>query len=335
MKNNPVFIMVLFSLLVSCGENKEEKSKKVPEPEVYVSVPDFNADSAYYFIQKQLAFGPRVPNTLPHKKTGDYLVEKLRSYGAEVQVQEFQATTFDNQLLKLRNIIASFYPEKTKRILLAAHWDTRPFADKDSIKQEDPIPGANDGASGVGVLLEIARVLSQNNLSGVGVDIIFFDGEDWGEKRNERVPPLPADLESWWCLGSQYWSKNKHERGYFAYYGILLDMVGAKNSQFHVEGLSEQMAPKIVDKVWETGRELGYGQYFVRKVQPPITDDHEFVNKFAKIPMINIVHYDPEEGYFGNYHHSHRDNLDLIDKNTLEAVGETVLHVLYYEQSSV
>ena len=222
-------------ILFSCGGNggKKETSET---PLRVVNVPRFNGDSAYYFVEKQVKFGPRVPNSVAHRVTGDYLIDQLKKYGAVVKVQEFEGTTFDNQRLKLRNIIAAFNPKIQKRILLAAHWDTRPFADKDSTKKDPPFDGANDGASGVGVLLEIARQLGKNPPSA-GVDIILFDGEDWGEKdgTSDGIPP-PFGLQAWWCLGSQYWAKNKGN--YSAYYGILLDMVGAKGSRFFREGHS-------------------------------------------------------------------------------------------------
>ena len=145
--------------------------------------------------------------------------------------------------VSLTNIIGSFNPEQKKRILLAAHWDTRPFADKDTENLNGPLDGANDGASGVGVLLEVARVINENEGPNVGVDIIFFDGEDWGDGEGS-VPPPTDGKESWWCLGSQYWSKNKHIPNYSAYYGILLDMVGAPNATFYYDGVSQQNAAR-------------------------------------------------------------------------------------------
>jgi len=328
-------LIVLF--LASCETSKKEQvEEEEAKPEKVLNVPDFSGDSAYAFVEKQLAFGPRVPGTSEHAETADYLVTKLESYGAQVQVQEFEAVTFDNVEVTLKNIIASFNKENNKRVLLAAHWDTRPFADKDKNRPYDPMVGANDGASGVAVLLEIARILGREEFKGLGVDIILFDGEDWGNNTNVHGEiPLPDGLDSWYCLGSQYWSKNKHEPGYSAYYGILLDMVGAKGSQFHMEGESMRYAPSIVDKVWTRAQKLGYTSFFIRSKKPGITDDHIFVNEYAKIPMINIVHYDPGHGYFGDYHHTHKDNLDLISKETLDAVGETVLHVLYYEQEEL
>ena len=144
--------------------------------------------------------------------------------------------------------------------------------------------------------------------------------------------PLPHGLESWWCLGSQYWSKNKHQKNYSAYFGILLDMVGSKRAHFFREGLSVEYAPTVVEKVWSTASRLGYSDYFVKQNAGEITDDHQFVNRIAKIPMIDIVHYHPVMGYFGDYHHTQKDNLNLISKETLQAVGATVTNVIYYEE---
>ncbi|MEY4929674.1 MAG: hypothetical protein RI909_398 [Bacteroidota bacterium] len=322
-----VFLLMMFN---SCTVEKEKV--KVTESWPDITVPDFNADSAYFFIEKQINFGPRIPNSASHREAGDYLVNQFKRYGAIVTEQKFVATTFDHQNLNLRNIIASFYLQASKRILLAAHWDTRPFADKDTQNSNAPFDGANDGASGVGVLLEIARILGTEDSLSVGVDIMLFDGEDWGERADNRHEiSLPPGLDSWWCLGSQYWSKNKHTKNYVASCGILLDMVGARRSQFFREGASMTYAPKIVDKVWNIGHSLGYSDYFVKQNVSAITDDHVFVNESGKIPMIDIVHYQAGIGFFGAYHHAQKDNLSIISKETLKAVGATVLHVVYYE----
>ncbi len=340
MKTAFYIVLIAVLSLYSCSNNKEKKAAKEPEiPPKTVAVPAFNPDSAYNFVKKQVDFGPRIPNTSAHKKAGDYFIEQFKAYGASVTVQDFEATTYDNQKLFLRNIIASFNPDKPKRILLAAHWDTRPFADKDPQNPKAYFDGANDGASGVGVLLEIARVFHENELPEVGVDMILFDGEDWGFDSttaerlygNQTDHKLPKNLESWWCLGSQYWSKNKHKPNYSAYYGILLDMVGGQNAQFVREGASMEYAPGIVDKVWKAANRLGYGHIFLNKKEGAITDDHIFINEYAKIPTINIVHYDASEGFFGDFHHSKKDNMDNISRETLEAVGRTLLHVIYYE----
>ncbi len=316
-------------VLISCTVEKE----KVTEQLIQVDVPDFNADSAYFFVEKQVKFGPRIPNSQSHQEAGDYLVSQFSGYGATVVEQEFVATTFDNQKLNLRNIIASFYPEAPKRILLAAHWDTRPFADKDVQNRSASFDGANDGASGVGVLLEIGRVLTLRDSLSVGVDIILFDGEDWGEHDGDQSNiSLPKGFDSWWCLGSQYWSKNKHKKNYSASYGILLDMVGARRSQFFREGASMTYAPKIVNKIWTMAGRIGYSDYFVNQNVPAITDDHIYVNRLAKIPMVDIVHYQAGIGFFGDYHHTQKDNISIINKETLKAVGATLLHVIYYEE---
>src|SRR6188768_3996348 len=199
-----VFILVAVSVLSSCGKREKPQEEK---PARFVKVPEFSADSAYWFTEKQVKFGPRIPNTAAHGKAGDYFVKRLKEFGAKVIEQKFEATTFDGQKVSLRNIIASYAPERQKRVLLAAHWDTRPFSDKDPSKPNATFDGANDGASGVGVLLEVARVLGTSNPPDVGIDIILFDGEDWGERdgTTDRVRP-PEGLASWWCLGSQYWS---------------------------------------------------------------------------------------------------------------------------------
>jgi len=328
-----LFFTISLFLLVSCGKNREKKqAPPKQEPSVNIAVPAFNADSAYHFVEKQVGFGPRIPNTKAHEQAAAFFIKTLRQYGAQITIQEFQQENFSGSILNLKNIIGSFNPEKSKRILLASHWDTRPFSDKDPQKPNVPFQGANDGASGVGVLLEIARVLHNNPLPEAGVDIILFDGEDWGEREGQQgTRPLPAGLQDWWCLGSQYWAKHKHKPNYSAYYGILLDMVGAKNAQFHREGYSMEFAPSIVEKVWHHAQRLGYSHVFVNKTQAAITDDHVFVNTIARIPMIDIVHFEPGIGYFGDFHHTQKDNLDIISKDMLGIVGTTVLNVVYYE----
>jgi glutaminyl-peptide cyclotransferase len=328
----PFRAALFFYLLTAFACNVEKKQKEQPA-DLPVLVPFFSADSAYQFIERQVAFGPRIPNTVAHQRAGDYFIEKFKSYGWTVTVQEFDAFSFDDQRLHLKNIIASYKPDLKKRVLLAAHWDTRPFADKDSENKNATFDGANDGASGVGVLLEIARAMSDSIDATIGVDIIFFDGEDWGEKEGElKSDNLPDTLRSWWCLGSQHWSRNKHQKNYSAMYGILLDMVGARRAQFFREGASMEYAPRIVDKVWTTANRIGYSDYFVKQTVGAITDDHIFVNEFGKIPMIDIVQYQPGIGFFGDYHHTQKDNLSLINKETLQAVGTTLLHVIYSEE---
>lgn len=335
MKNN-FHYFILFTLLLASSGCKIDKSREEKPVDLDISdvfVPEFNADTAYYIIKKQVDFGPRVPNSRAHVNCGDYLISQLKKNDAKVMVQEFQEPAYDGQILNLRNIIASFNPVRSKRILLAAHWDTRPVADKDTMGVNEPMEGANDGASGVGVLLEISRIISLIPPEDIGIDIILFDGEDYGEPETYPSNPMSEPGKIWWCLGSQYWSNNKHVPGYMAYYGILLDMVGAQNARFYKEGGSMQYAGRVVNKVWKIAAQIGYQDYFIQQNSPGITDDHIFINRNAKIPTIDIVDYDPaaENSYFPFYHHTHSDNLSIIDKNTLKAVGQTLLHVLYHE----
>ncbi len=317
-------------LLESCKEKSKSAESTASEETKLAPAPVFNADSAYAFVQKQVDFGPRIPNSKAHRACGDWMVAKLKSYGFAVTEQTFTETAFDGTKLNARNIIGSINPDAAKRILLTAHWDTRPFADKDTVAQykNKPFDGANDGGSGVGVLLEIARNLKAQPLPNVGIDIIFFDIEDWGEKEGMT----PAQGRSNWALGSQYWAKNPHKPGYSAYYGILLDLVGAKGAQFPQESYSLQYAPSVVQNIWNTASRLGYNQYFLPVPGGGLTDDHVAVNEVAKIPMVDIVEMkvnNPKT--FGDYHHTHQDNMEVIDKNVMKAVGQTVTQVLYQE----
>ncbi|WP_277485569.1 M28 family peptidase [Catalinimonas alkaloidigena] len=334
MRNQLLIVLSALTLLLSACQQDAEQSlaEKTTDtaPQEEIVVPAFNADSAYHFVQRQVDFGPRVPNTSAHLATANFLRETLENYGAEVQIQSFDAPAFDGTSLALQNIIASFNPDVSKRILLAAHWDSRPFADKDDERKHEPIDGANDGASGVGVLLELGRMF-QVQPPEVGVDIILFDGEDYGEPEDYQESSESSN-QVWWCLGSQYWAENKHKNNYMAYYGILLDMVGAEGAQFYREGVSMRAAPSIVKKVWGKAQELDHGRHFVYKNSPEIVDDHIYVNYNAKIPMIDIIDYAAgSEAYFPAYHHTHDDNMDIISKETLKAVGETVAGVVYHE----
>ncbi|MEM6841917.1 MAG: M28 family peptidase [Bacteroidota bacterium] len=317
-------------MAIACQSNPSETAVEAPLTPKYV--PNFNADSAYAYTEAQVAFGARVPNSTAHRECRDYLVSKLEQFGAEVQLQSFEATAYNGTTLNLSNIIATYQPDRSKRILLAAHWDTRPYADKDSVRTEEPILGANDGASGVAVLLEMARMMNQDSLPDVGVDIILFDGEDYGEPEDYDELQPESSQQVYWCLGSQHWAKNKHEPRYSAYYGILLDMVGAENATFYREGVSRQAAPSIVKRIWDAAHQLGYGQYFIYKDSPDIIDDHVYVNYQAKIPMVDIIEHDPASNfYFAYYHHTHADDMDIISRETLKAVGETVMYVVYQE----
>ena len=320
------FILTLLVgvLMNSCQSDKKPQVIKLPEPKK-LEIPKFEKDSAYAFIEKQLSFGPRVVGTEGHAKCRDWLVNKLESYGWSPIVQEFSSKRYDGVPLTGYNIIGSYKPEKKKRVLLCAHWDTRHIADEDPdpSNHDKPIPGADDGGSGVAVLIEIARLLSQEDIN-LGVDIVFFDAEDLG-KSDEK-----ENTNETWALGSQYWSKNLHKSGYSAKFGILLDMVGSKGARFPREGYSAQLAGRYLDKIWSLAQRLGYGNYFVLKNDSYIADDHLYVNQYAKIPTVDIINR-TEKLKFGDYWHTMADDIDIIDKRTLRAVGKTVLNVLYLE----
>lgn len=330
-----LFYSIVFLSLLSCNSNvtTPNSGESVNDEPATVNVPVFNADSAYNFVKAQVDFGPRVPNTKEHVACGDYLVRKLEGYGADVINQNVELTAYDGTKLQARNIIAQFGGEKKKRVMLCAHWDSRPWADADpdETKHRTPILGANDGASGVGILLEIARLLAQSPTK-IGVDIILFDAEDYGT-HNADDDPLREDMDHSWALGSQYWSRRPHKNNYNARYGILLDLVGAPGSTFYQEGISLAYAGAIVEKIWDVAHKLGHDRFFIKEKGGYATDDHYYVNEFLGLPCVDIINYDDEsDNGFGKYHHTIKDDMDWIDRETLKAVGATVMYVIYNEK---
>ena len=332
LKHISIITVVLIALAGCQGSGKragsatKEKSSSVKS----IKTPIFNADSAYSYVDKQVAFGPRVPNTKEHQQCADYLSSELKRFGANVIVQDAPVIAFDGTELKAKNIIGQYNVEKRNRILLFAHWDSRPFADHDPDpkKRNTPILGANDGASGVGILMEIARQINKSGIN-IGVDIIFFDAEDYGTPEYLDVKYKPDT----WCLGTQYWCNNPHRKDYTARYGILLDMVGAPDAVFYKELYSKKFAPNLVDRVWNAAADLGYLSYFSFEDGGQIVDDHVYVNKLLNIPSIDIIQHEPmSETNFNAYWHTHDDNMDNVDKATLKAVGQTVLEVIYSER---
>ncbi|MFO7733868.1 MAG: M28 family peptidase [Candidatus Aminicenantes bacterium] len=290
--------------------------------------PAFDAAKAYGYVKAQVDFGPRVPGTAAHVACAEWLVKTLKQWTPDVVVQAFRAKAFDGTALEGRNIVASFGTGMKDRVLLCAHWDSRPFADydPDPANHWKPVLGANDGASGVGVLLEVARQLSMKK-PAVGVDIVLFDLEDYGEHRSRQGYALES-----WALGSQHWSRTPHRPGYTARFGILLDMVGAPDARFTMEATSMHFAPAVMRKVWETARALGYGSYFLEKESGALIDDHLYVNRLARIPTIDIIDYDDDRGGFTKRWHTVHDTMEGISAKTLEAVGRTVLAVVYSER---
>ncbi|MBX7225300.1 MAG: M28 family peptidase [Chitinophagales bacterium] len=302
----------------SCKWIKKNNAATNEEAEK-IERPPFVADSAYSYISDQVAFGPRVPGTEAQKKCVDYLKQKLVQFGAQVQIQEGTVTVFDGTQKPMYNIIGSINPQIERRLLLMAHWDSRPFADQGTIDSDKPIDAANDGASGVGVLLEIARQL-QLKKPEIGIDILFVDVEDYGK----------PEVENSYALGTQFWAKQAKNSGYMASNGILLDMVGAGDAYFTFEGYSVQYAGDFLKMVWGIAHQLGHGSYFSYTPTDMITDDHYYVNTIAGIPTIDIIHRDMSSPTgFWKHWHTQEDKLDKIDKKTLQVVGETVLATIY------
>lgn len=306
-------------MLLSCGTESSDSGSSSSTAPATIQVPDFSADSAYAYIQAQVDLGARVPGTEAHRAGRDYLVETLKRFGAETQVQSFQARRFDGEELQGYNVIGSFRPDAPDRILLCAHWDSRFQAEQED--KSKVVPGANDGASGVGVWLEVARHLEEFD-PGVGIDIVFFDLEDQGTSTGNQP-------ESW-ALGAQHWSRQPHRPAFRFRMGILLDMVGAKHATFYKEGFSMRYAGQWVDRIWGIADQMGYGNVFVDQTMGAVTDDHYFVNTIAGIPTLDIIHKErgSTTGFFEHWHTT-QDDMDIIDRQTLKAVGRVVTQSIF------
>lgn len=322
--------IIFLVCLLSCScNNKKTSGKTVDYPSLITNDKDiastfakgFDADSAFSSLAKQVNFGPRVPNTTAHKLTGEFISSFLKAHGLSVIEQRMDLKTFDGKILKALNIFGQFNPEAENRILLVAHYDCRPWADQDSdpSKHSEPVSGANDGASGVAVLLEIARNLALSD-SKTGVDFLFADAEDWGEDSNDDS----------WAMGTRYFVKNAVKPGYYPSEVIVADMVGGKGAIFPVEYFSQQNSPDLTARIWQSASAMGHSERFPKKIGGAVTDDHiEFIK--AGIPAVDIIEYYPGQGFDPDWHTSH-DTLDNIDPSTLKAVGETILHYILSSQ---
>ena len=319
------YIVLLFLVLLTACSKKQ----------AVVSRPAFAADSAYAYIERQMAFGPRVPNGAAHMQCAVWLIEQLRACGAEVELQKGFMPDYRGANQQIYNIIGHFYtPEMTNRsrILLGAHYDTRPWCDEEEDYNDRfyNVPGANDGASGVGVLLEVARQLGVKLADSTltkPVDIIFFDCEDMGTPRVYTG----EEREDTWCLGSQLWATNYERLSEKPVYssGIVLDMVGAPDAYFPLEMYSTNYAQNYQQKIWKSAEQLGYGAMFASQQSYPITDDHYYINYIAGIPCVDIIHYDIRNATgFPNWWHTRNDDMSNISKSTLQAVGEVVMSQL-------
>ena len=288
----------------------------------------FSADSAYTYIAQQLAFGARVPGTDAHEACGDWLVSELARHGAQVKSQHGTMTNYAGKPQAIRNIVALLEGNTAHAILLCAHWDCRPWSDEEELYENrfEPVMGANDGASGVGVILEMVRQLSIRKSKGEfvpSVQVVFFDCEDMGTPAHFTG----SQRDHTWCLGSQLWAREYKKSVLNIQYGVLLDMVGDPSATFPREYFSMQYAGNYVERLWREASKLGYGRYFVQQATYyPITDDHYYVNTIAGIPCLDIIDYkmNTETG-FAHWWHTQHDDIQNINKQTLQAVGETVL----------
>lgn len=324
MKMKTIYLLAAITLFIACGSRKNESSENQSTDSATAEqmkfTADFNADSAYHYVECQVKFGPRVPNTEAHRRCAEWLSAELERHGATVTNQRASLKAFDGSTLDAVNIIGQFNPDAPDRILLLAHWDCRPWADADpnSDNHSKPVDGANDGASGVGVLLEIARQIGRQT-TDKGIDILFVDAEDWGEEGNDDS----------WALGSKYFVKHPFKEGYMPSQAILLDMVGGHNAVFRKEYFSMQYAPALVEKLWNIAVQSGFGSSFSNEMGGAITDDHvEFIK--AGIPSIDIIDFNPDsETGFNPTWHTVNDNMSGIDRQSLRAVGQTILNYLF------
>lgn len=312
-------ILILACLLQACHQTPSGSHAATKQLS-----PGFNADSAMAYTARQVAFGPRIPGTQSHKACGAYLVDFFKKAGASVFVQGGNVTTYDGKTFELENIIASTGPAFKSRVMLSAHWDARPFSDQDPdiANKKKPFDAANDGGSGVAVLMEIARDI-QLKSPGIGVDLVLWDVEDYGSSQDTT--------ERTWCLGTQYWAKHPPVPGYAPLYCINLDMVGGQHAVFYMDKPSMAYAPHVVQKVWDIANELGYSSYFsYQHLTQDDVDDHVYVNKDANIPAIDIVDLNDVTGFY-KYWHRQGDNMEHMDTKVLKAVGQTVLETVFRE----
>lgn len=316
--------LIVATLFSSCKSNKQVEEVLNPVG------PAFIADSAMAYCQAQCDFGPRTMNSKAHDLCEEWIVNKFKGFGLEVETQKADLTGWDGTKLHSTNIIARFNPQAERRILICAHWDSRPWADNDpdSTNWHKPVLAANDGASGVGVMLEVARLLQNDTTLAIGVDLVCFDAEDYGTpqwaEKNE-------DSENTWALGAQYWAKNLPEN-YKPQFGILLDMVGGQGAKIYQEQNSIRYAASIVDKVWSAARHAGFSSVFANEVGGGVTDDHIPVNE-AGIPTVDIIPFYPDcsQSSFGPTWHTINDDMEHLDSNTLKAAGQTLIQVIYSE----
>ncbi len=311
--------IVLAALMTACGStgvsSSEGSNDTTATTSATVGKVQFDGKAAFDLTQQQCAFGPRVPGTPAHAKCAEWLTTTLQASCDTVIVQTGTVQTAQSGPMGMKNIIGIINPDASQRLLLLAHWDSRPWADSDpdAANHSKPVMGANDGASGVGVLLQLAHQLKQAGTT-LGIDILLVDVEDMGENENEES----------WGLGTQYWASHFHTTGYKPLFGILLDMVGSSDATFTREYYSTQYAGGFVDLVWN----CAVGSHFINAQGGAVTDDHIFVNR-AGIPCVDIIDMrtDTGTGFCPEWHTIH-DTMDAINPATLAEVGQTLINVI-------
>ena len=344
MKHLSIFCSVLLAISLAACNN----TKTIVETESVATGPDFQPDSAWLYCKQQCDFGPRTMNGTAHDKCRDWIVSEFQRHGCSTELQQADLKGYDGTLLHSSNIIAWHKTPDASTpslqggpgrvsILLCAHYDSRPWADNDpdAANHHTPVMAANDGASGVAVMLEVARLMQQADSANVDVCFVCFDAEDYGTPQWFEGE---SQVEDPWALGAQYWAKqqalNTDTQHPTPTFGILLDMVGGEGSKFYQEGMSLQHAKDIVQKVWSAASTAGYGSLFTSAQGGYITDDHVPVNELAQIPCIDIIPYFPDcqQSSFGPTWHTVNDTMEHISKETLRAVGQTLIQVIYSEK---
>lgn len=303
---------VLLCALLTLGACQQSESATAGTP--------FDGEAARGYVKTQLDFGARVPGTEAHRKTGDWIADQMRQRADTVIEQRWNHVTAKGDTLPLRNIFARYRPEATTRVLYVTHWDSRPVSDQadDPAKRALPVPGANDGASGVGLFIALGDILKRTPPT-VGVDLLFVDGEDYGT--------FTPDVDV--LLGSTYFAANL-PAGYQPIFGVLWDMIGDADLEIPQEGYSVERAPEVVSRVWETAAKLGYQRYFPPRVGMSITDDHiPLLDKGLRvIDVIDIDYLGAPGGSKPNYHHTPDDTLDKVSARSLKIVGDVAYSLI-------
>ena len=305
-----MLLVVLIGIAAACNSDANSGSaaqRSTAQRSTPTISTGFSGAAAYGYAKTQVGFGPRVPGTPAAKRAGDWIISQMRSRADTVIVQSWTHTTADGKKLPMRNIFARFRPELAERVLYITHWDSRPVSESAATDAERkmPVPGANDGASGVGLFIALGDYLKKTRPT-VGVDLLFVDGEDYGQFGPPQVDVL---------LGSKYFAAHLPTPGYRPLFGVLWDMIGDKDLRIPYEMISFQQAPEVVARVWQTAADLGHGNIFVQESGGEVTDDHVPLLG-AGLRVIDVIDLDYPP------HHTPHDTMDKISAQSLAIVGD-------------